>query len=513
LIEAASLCGERTALIEAHPNPAQRRRWTYAQLLSEASVIANALAEKCEPGSHIAVWASNRPEWVMLQFGLALAGMVMVTVNPALQPRELAYVLAQSEARAIFHDEDHRGRSMSDAIAEARALEPLRLDWVASLDDIVRFGATSSPRPLPSVSPSDAAMIQYTSGTSGKPKGVMLSHRSVTNNARIMALLKDHGSETINLAVAPLFHAGGCVGGVLATVQTHGTILLPRAFDADFMLDLIEQERATYTFAVPTMLIALLEAQSRRRRDVSSLRTIFSGGTVVPAEIVRRVEESLGTRLIIGYGLTETSPAITHTRLDDSPEDKGGTIGKPIPQVEVRIVDPHTNATLPTGTPGELCTRGFHVMLGYYNMPAATAQCIDSDGWLHTGDLCSMDTRGYCRVHGRIKDMIIRGGENVYPREIEDVLYAHPAIAEVAVIGVPSDYWGEEVAAIFTYRPGKSATAQDLQEFLTGRLARYKVPRYWYAVTALPMTASGKLQKFRLAQTVRDGELECFRLT
>ncbi|MBS1214537.1 MAG: AMP-dependent synthetase [Proteobacteria bacterium] len=503
----------KISLIDGHRVPALRRSWTYAELLAASETVARALVSRFEPGTHIAVWSANSPEWIVLQFGLALAGMVLVTVNPALQPREVAYVLRQSRARAVFHQDTYRGLVMADAVEEACRSESLTLGPVVSTTRLAEFaqqndrGAT-----LPVVDSSVPAMIQYTSGTSGRPKGVMLSHYSVTNNSRIMAQLKEQDEQTVNLAVAPLFHTGGCVGSVLGTVQTLGTLLLPDAFDADFMLDLIEQERATYTFAVPTMLIALLEAQARKPRDLSSLRTIFSGGTVVPVEIVRRVEDRFGVRLIIGYGLTETSPAITHTRMDDSPEDISSTIGRAIPQVEVKIVDPLSGAIQPTDVPGELCTRGFHVMIGYYDMPRETAACIDSEGWLHTGDLCAMDARGYCQVKGRLKDMIIRGGENIYPREIEEVLYTHPGVAEVAVIGVPNDYWGEEVAAVVTRRLGMSVTSDELRAFAGVRLARQKVPRHWFALETLPMTASGKLQKFRLIEMYRDGELEAARI-
>jgi fatty-acyl-CoA synthase len=258
---------------------------------------------------------------------------------------------------------------------------------------------------------------------------------------------------------------------------------------------------------VPTMLIALLAAQARRPRDLSSLRTVFSGAATVPVEIVRRVEAEFGARLIIGYGQTETSPAITHTRLDDSAQDKSETIGRALPEVEIRIADPVSGATQPIGTPGELLTRGFLVMMGYFDQPETTAATIDADGWLHTGDLCTMDARGYCRIVGRLKDMLIRGGENIYPREIEEVLYAHPAVAEVAVIGLPDDYWGERVGAVLSLRAGATVDAATLGAFVSARLARHKVPSDWFVLDAIPTTTSGKLQKFRLVEMYRAGEL------
>jgi len=513
LRDAARTMPDHVALIDAEGPPGARRRWTYAALLDAAEHTAQALLLRSVPGSHVAVWAGNSPEWIILQFGLALAGMVMVTVNPAYRLNELAYVLRQSRACAIFHQGRYRGVAMGDVIAAACREEGLTLDLTVCFDDFAAFIASpAGERPLPPVAPSEPAMIQYTSGTTGQPKGALLNHHSVTNNARMMALIKEQDRNTVNLAVAPLFHTGGCVGGVLASVQTHGTLVLPAAFDADSMLDLIEQERATYTFAVPTMLLALLAAQAARPRDLTSLRTVFSGGAIVPVEVVRRVEAEFGARLIIGYGQTETSPAITHTRPDDDALDKSETIGRALPQVEIKIVDPADGRTQPVGTPGELLTRGFLVMMGYYEMPDATAATIDADGWLHTGDLCTMDARGYCRVTGRLKDMIIRGGENIYPREIEEVLYTHPAVAEVAVIGVPDDYWGERVAAVITLASGADVDGAALAGFTGSQLARHKVPQDWFALPAIPTTASGKLQKYRLLEMHRAGELEAARL-
>ncbi len=509
---AAAAAPTRVALIDGQADPAQRRRWTYAELLAESEHTARALTARFTRGAHVAVWAGNCPEWVILQFGLALAGLVMVTVNPAYQAAELAYVLRQSRARGIFHQFEYRGRRLMDTLNEACRAETLAQtldpELVVCLENLADFAnAGDDGATLPAVVPADPVMIQYTSGTTGQPKGALLNHYSVTNNARLMALLKALDGDTVNLAVAPLFHTGGCVGAILGSVLTRGTIVLPPAFDTDSMLDLIEQERIGFTFAVPTMLIALLEAQARHPRDLSSLQTVFSGGTIVPIEIVRQIEAQFGVRMIIGYGQTETSPGITHTRLDDDPRDKSETIGRAMPQVEIKIVDPETGATVPVDQPGELCTRGFLVMMGYYDMPEATAATIDQDGWLHTGDLCTMDARGYCRVTGRLKDLIIRGGENIYPREIEEVLYTHPAIAEVAVIGVPDDYWGEQVAAVMTLRSDRTVTRETLRAFVGDHLARHKIPTHWFVLQAIPITASGKLQKFRLVEMYRAGEL------
>jgi fatty-acyl-CoA synthase len=513
LRDAAERDPDRIALIDADGQFGQRRQWTYAELLADSERCGRALNAKFSVGTHVAVWAANCPEWVILQFGLALSGLVMVTVNPAYLVGELAYVLRQSRTRAIFYQREYRGQNMLSAIEQAGEIESIELELQICFDNFDHFiDSVPETQELPAVLPNQPAMIQYTSGTTGLPKGALLNHYSVTNNARFMAEIKAQDASTINLAVAPLFHTAGCVGGVLGSVQTGGTLLLPSAFDAESMLDLIEQEHVTYTFAVPTMLIALLSAQANRPRDLSSIVTVFSGGAIVPMEIVKRVEAEFDARLIIGYGQTETSPAITHTRLTDSAADKSETIGYAIPQVEIKIADPETGAAQPVGTSGELCTRGFLVMMGYFEMPDATAATIDSDGWLHTGDLCTMDPRGYCRITGRLKDMIIRGGENIYPREIEEIIYTHPDIADVAVIAIADDYWGEEVAAVVRFEVDCETSGEQLRSFVGAKLARHKIPKHWFALAEIPTTASGKLQKFKLVERHRTGELDDARI-
>ncbi len=513
LRQAAELYPTATALIDADGPSGSRRSWTYLELLTEAEQLARCVAGRFPKGTHVAVFGGNSPEWVITQFALALSGLVMVTVNPALKVEELAYVLRQSKCRGIFHQAEYRGADMGSVIEQACDLNGGQLDVVHRLEDLDQVLAHWIPaETLPTVEPDDPAMIQYTSGTTGNPKGAELSHHSVTNNSRFMALIKGIDHTTINLAVAPLFHTAGCVANVLGSVQAGCTMLQPSAFSAASMLDLIAEEKVTFTFGVPTMLIALLNEQAENPRDVSSLTTMFSGAATVPVDVVKRVEKEFGVRLIIGYGQTETSPAITHTRLDDSPEDKSETIGYAIPRIEVKIIDTETGEILPVGQAGELCTRGFHLMLGYFDNPEATAATIDSEGWLHTGDLCTMDQRGYCRITGRLKDLIIRGGENIYPREIEEVLYAHPAVSEVAVIGVPDDYWGEEVGAVLTFAPGHEVSGESLRAYVAERLAKHKVPSHWFAMPEIPSTASGKLQKFRLVELLAQNELDDGRI-
>jgi fatty-acyl-CoA synthase len=499
LREAAGRAPDQLGLIAGAPEPGDRRRWTYAQMLDEAERCAAALQACFAPGERLAVWAHNIPEWFLLEFGAALAGLTLVTVNPAYKARELAYVLRQSRAAGIFLVPENRGNPMAASLEQVRGELP-ELREVIRFDDWDRFlAAAPATRALPTVSPDDAAQIQYTSGTTGLPKGAQLRHRGITNNARFFAERLAVGPTDIWLNAMPLFHTGGCVLGVLGAVQSGATEVLVPAFDPKLVLDLIEAERVTTMGLVPTMLIALLEQPDYAQHDLSTLRAIVSGGSTVPAELVRQVEASTPARFNIVFGQTETSPVITQTHLDDTPEDKAETIGVPLPQTEVRIVNPETGAVVPPSAIGELCTRGYLVMAGYFEMPEATAAAIDPDGWLHTGDLAAMDERGYCRIEGRLKDMIIRGGENIYPREIEELLYVLPGVLDVAVVGVPDARWGEQVAAFI--RPATPPpTEAELEAYLRERLAAYKVPRYWIFMDAFPLTASGKVQKFKLRE-------------
>ncbi len=505
LREMASRHPDRTALIEAVVDASARRRWTYAELLAAAEQTAHALLSEFEPGDHIAVWSANCPEWVILQFGIGLAGMVLVTVNPAYKASELEYVLKQSKARGVFHQTVYRGAAMADVVAEVLpGIEGC--DQAFSIDAFDDFIARAgSGERLPVVKSSDPVMIQYTSGTTGFPKGAMLHHHGIVNNSRLSAELRGAGDGTVDITCMPLFHTGGCVVGVLGTLQTGGTLVLLPEFEPEHYLDMIEQERGEFTLPVPTMLIALLEAQAERARDLSSLKVVMSGGSTVPVELVRKFENDLGVRFSIIFGQTETSPIITMGRLDDDPKDKSETLGRPIPQTEVRIINPDTGEVVPVGEKGELCTRGFLVMNEYFDMPEPTARTIDAEGWLHTGDLCSMDARGFFYIEGRLKDMIIRGGENIYPREIEELLFSHPAIAAVAVVGIPDERWGEQVGAFVRFESGESMNKDELAEYLQANLARHKVPKIWARVDEFPLTASGKIKKHELAAMRDDG--------
>ncbi|HLY83854.1 MAG TPA: AMP-binding protein [Acidimicrobiales bacterium] len=508
LRKAAAETPGRTALVAGMPDPLDRRRWSYAELLADAEKVAQALLARFEPGEHIAVWAPNIPEWVLLQYGAALAGLVLVTINPAYRPAELEYVLRQSRSAGLFLLPEYRTNSMAKSLESVRHRLPdlretvLFTEWA---DFMASSG--SGGRALPDVSPAAAAALLYTSGTTGFPKGALLHHRGMTNDARLIALRMGQGPGDVTINPMPLFHAGGCVIASLGASGMAGTYVPVLAFDPGLVLELIETERGSIMGGVPTMLIAMMEHPDFATRDFSSLRVVLSGGAPVPAELVRRIESSLGVRFVIVFGQTECSAVATQTRLDDTPDDIAETVGRPLPHIEVKVIDVITGGVVAPGTVGELCIRGFCVMNGYYDMPEATSAAIDADGWLHTGDLGTMDERGYCRIEGRLKDMIIRGGENIYPREIEAVLYDHPAVADVAVVGIPDERWGEQVAAFVRLTEGESVTPAELSAHVRERLAAYKAPRSWVFVDAFPMTGSGKIQKFVLLERYLKGEL------
>jgi fatty-acyl-CoA synthase len=508
LREAADAAPDRLALIAGVPDPALRRQWTYAEFYREAQRTARALLTRFQPGDRVAVWAQNIPEWMMLEFGVGMAGMVLVTVNPSFRAREVEYVLKQSRAAGVFVVNGFRGNPMLETV---RAVAPgcPELREIICFDDWATFIAAGDDETiaLPAVRPGDPVMLQYTSGTTGFPKGAVLCHRGLVNNGADMAERMGVDPGDVFVTAMPLFHTGGCVCCVLASVSRAATQVLIEAFDAAIMLEMLATYRGNAMIGVPTMLIAMLEHPRFPSTDLSSIKAICSGGSTVPAPLVRRLEDKLGAPFTIVFGQTECSPVAAQTRTDDSVEDKAGTIGLPLPNMETKIIDPTTGETVPIGTIGEFCTRGYHVMLGYFEMPEATAAAIDSDGWLHTGDLCAMDARGYCTVEGRLKDMIIRGGENIYPRELEELLFRHPKVGEVAVIGVPHEKWGEEVVAFIRPVAGAVIDKDELTDYMRASLAPYKTPKHWIVVTGFPLTGSGKIQKFKLREAWLKGEV------
>ena len=500
LRDAAAEAPHATALVEGAVDPAGRRRWSYAELLEASERAARALLGRFAPGDRVAVWANNIPEWVILELAAGLAGITIVTVNPALRPQELAYVLGQSQADGIFLIPAYRASPMAEMVQQVRGDLPA-LREVVSFADWEAFCAEAAPdRALPAVSPHAPAQIQYTSGTTGFPKGAVLHHRGIVNNARLGAARLGSAPGNIQLSPMPLFHTAGCVMAVLGAVVTRGTLILPPYFDPGLMLALIAAERPDTVGGVPTMLIGMLDHPGFATTDTSSVRQLLTGGAVVPPALVGRVEAAFGAPVSIVFAQTEASPVITQTSPRDSAEDRAHTLGRPLPQTEVKIIDPASGQTVAPGVIGELCTRGYHVMTGYFRDPEMTAAAIDADGWLHTGDLALMDERGYCQIAGRLKDMIIRGGENIYPREIEQVLFGHPAVADVAVVGVPDATWGEQVAAFIRPAPGQTPDPGELSAYCREHLAPHKTPRYWTVLDEFPLTPSGKIQKFLLRE-------------
>jgi len=504
LREAAARSANALAMVAGLPDAGGRRRWSFGELLADAQRAAGVLAARFAPGERIAVWAPNLPEWVVLEFGAALAGLTLVTVNPASRPQELRHVLDQSRASGIFLVPEFRS-PMAAYLAQIQPELPA-LREVVLFTEWERFLASGqAARELPEVTPDDIAQIQYTSGTTGLPKGAMLTHRGLTNNSRFYAELLRLAPGDVYVNPMPMFHTAGCALGVLGPLQAGAVHVPVLAFEPGLVLELIEAELGTALLAVPTMLIALMEHPDLARRDLSSLRVAVSGGAVVPAGLVREIEHRLGVTFSIGYGCTECSPMLTQTRLDDAPEVRANTLGRPLPQTEIMVCDLAGNQPVAPGEVGELCARGYGVMAGYNREPEATAAAIDADGWYHSGDLASMDERGYLLIEGRLTDMIIRGGENIYPREIEDLLFAHPEVAEVAVIGAPDERWGETVAAFVRAIPGNSPSEEELRAYCREHLAAYKCPQHWVFVEEFPLTPSGKIQKFKLRERLSAG--------
>ncbi len=507
LAEGAASVPDRIAIVEGIADVAARRQWTYAEFHEQSRQVAKALLARHRQGDRVAVWAHNIPEWLLLEFGCSLAGIVLVTVNPAYRASELQYVLTQSRAQTLFVVNDFRGNPMYATATDVQPACP-DLETIVGFDDWNEFVASGSAfdGELPTIDPDDPIMIQYTSGTTGFPKGAYLRNVGLANNGEHTGRQMGVDDGGVFIVPMPLFHTGGSVCSVIGAVGTRSTIVLVEAFDPALVIELFETYGGTAMLGVPTMLIAMIEHPDFASADLSTVSAICSGGSLVPAPLVRRLEEQLGAPFTIVFGQTESSPVSSMTRPSDTIDDKAGTIGQPMPGVEVKIVDTDTGETLPIGEVGEYCTRGYHVMEGYFEMPDRTAEAIDADGWLHTGDHCAMDERGYCTIEGRLKDMIIRGGENIYPRELEDLLFGHDAVGEVAVVGLPDDKWGETVAAFIRPAPGHIVDKGELFDFLREHLSPQKTPKRWFAVDEFPLTGSGKIQKYKLREQWEAGE-------
>jgi fatty-acyl-CoA synthase len=510
----ADRLGDRDALVDVPTGT----RWTYRELDDRADLLARALRGLgIVKGDRIGIWAPNRPEWVLVQYAAARIGAILVNINPAYRTHELRYVLRQAGVGLLVAAESFRSSNYRAMINEVRPDCPalstvvfLGTDWAALLDRA--DGVPESALADRDLSPDDPINIQYTSGTTGFPKGATLSHRSILNNAYFVARRQGWSADDRVCVPVPFYHCFGNVLGTLAAM-THGAcVVVPApAFEARATLAAVERERCTALYGVPTMFIAELAEPDFGRFDLSRLRTGVMAGSPCPVEVMKRVVADMGmTEVTICYGMTETSPVATQSRRDDDLQRRVATVGTPLPHVEVKIVDPVTGLTVPRGEPGEFCTRGYSVMLGYWDMPDRTAEVIDAARWMHTGDLAVMNAAGYLNIVGRIKDVVIRGGENVYPTEVEEFLHTHPGILDVQVIGVPDDRYGEEVMAWVIPRAGvEPPTAATLRDFCAGRLATYKIPRYVKVVDAFPLTVTGKVRKTEMReQSVRELGLE-----
>ena len=498
---------DRDAVVACH----QDVRLTYGELDAAVDMLARALmALGLERGDRLGIWAPNRVEWVLTQFATARIGVVLVNINPAYRTSELRYALAQSGCRVLiaatrFKSSDYV--AMVDEVGpELDGLERViwldREDWDELLSRADAIPEDALKQRAESLKPADPINIQYTSGTTGLPKGATLSHRNILNNGYFVGEGCGYSEEDRVCIPVPFYHCFGMVMGNLGAV-THGAcMVVPQAsFEPEATLAAVADERCTSLYGVPTMFIAELEHPSFAGFDLSSLRTGIMAGSPCPVEVMKRVIDDMHmSEVTICYGMTETSPVSTQTAPGDPIEKRVSSVGRVHPHVEVQVVD-EDGTVVERGRPGELCTRGYSVMAGYWDDPERTAEAIDGDGWMHTGDLATMDTDGYLNIVGRSKDMVIRGGENVYPREVEEFLYGHPAVADVQVIGVPDARYGEELMAWVVLREGADLTADELRDHCRGQIAHFKVPRYIKFTDEFPMTVTGKVQKFRLRET------------
>jgi len=523
---------DRTAAAYPHKdalvNVQKGERFTYSQLQEASNRAAKSFLQMgVGKGDHVAIWAANLNQWVIALLGATKIGAVVVTVNTNYRRHELEFLLNQSDSMTLLLMEQYRDNryvdSLYDLCQELKDCEPgnLQSGKLPKLRNIILFGDKEFPgiytweqfldlgedisdRQLATVQadcdPEDVINMQYTSGTTGFPKGVMLTHNNVINNAYYVGWCQNYTDQEVLCIPVPFFHCFGLTMSITTCLVFGATMVPVEEFNPRWVLEAIEQERCTALQGVPTMWIAELEHPGFDEFDLNSLRTGIMAGSPCPIKVMRQVVDKMAPEVTIAYGQTESSPVVTQTRPDDSIERRVSTVGKALPGVEIKILDPQTGDECAPGEQGEVCMRGYVVMKGYYNMPEATREAIDGDGWLHSGDLGIKDEQGYVKITGRLKNMIIRGGENIYPREIEEFLYNHPKIQDVQVLGVPSKKYGEEVAAFIRLKEGETATQEEIQDFCQGQISRHKIPKYVRFVESYPMTASGKIQKFKLRE-------------
>jgi fatty-acyl-CoA synthase len=504
----ASRFGDREALVDV----AAGRRWTYTELAAAVDALARGLlGREIGQGDRVGIWAPNCAEWTLTQYATAKIGAILVNINPAYGARELEYVLRQSGVRLLVAARAHRSSNYAAMIDEIRPacpdLDEVILLGSAAWDEVASAERGADPAALDvasaGLSTDDPINIQYTSGTTGFPKGATLSHHNILNNGFFVGELCRYTEADRICIPVPFYHCFGMVMGNLAATSHGAAMVIPApAFDPAATLRAVADERCTSLYGVPTMFIAELALPSFGDFDLTSLRTGIMAGSPCPVEVMKQVVERMHMdEVSICYGMTETSPVSTQTRVDDSIDRRVSTVGRVGPHLEVKIIDPETGLTAPYGEPGELCTRGYSVMLGYWEEPDKTAEAIDAARWMHTGDLGIMDADGYVNITGRIKDMVIRGGENIYPREVEELLYTHPDVLDAQVIGVPDTKYGEELMVWVRMRDGAAPlTAESVREFCTGQIARYKIPRYVQVVDEFPMTVTGKIRKVEMRE-------------
>lgn len=514
---------------EAYVYPELGLRRTYEKFDQETDDLAKAfIGMGIQKGENVAIWSDNKPQWLLSQFATGKMGAVLVTVNTNYQAKELEYLLQQSEATTLILDEQFKKTCYIDIIrsicpeldhtengvVSSSSLPNLKriilmsdrqekgiYKWSEFMAHAIGITDEDLRERQQTMTPDDVINIQYTSGTTGFPKGVMLTHRNIVNNGKIIGDYMKLTTEDRVCIPVPFFHCFGCVLGNMAAVTHGSTMVIIEQFDPVKVLNAVQEEKCTALHGVPTMFIAELEHPEFAKYDTSTLRTGIMAGSTCPIEVMKKVISDMGaSEITICYGQTESSPVITQTQTDDPIEKRVSTVGKPHPHVEVKIIDPATGMELPDGTPGELCTRGYHVMKGYYNDPVSTREAIDEAGWLHTGDIAVMDEEGYIDITGRIKDVIIRGGENIYPREVEEFLYTHPGISDVQIVGVPDAKYGEELMAWIIPKQHTDLNEEQVRAFCQGKISHHKIPKYINFTDAYPMTASGKIQKFKLRE-------------
>ena len=500
--------GDNDALVDVPSG----RRWTYRQFRDQVRALAAGLARSgLAPGDRVGLWAPNCAEWVLTQYATAELGLILVNLNPAYRQTEIDFALSQSGAHTVIATAEFRGADyagmLSNSLGSCPEFKSVVLIGSPEWDEICSAPTESELSALDTaaatLSPDDSINIQYTSGTTGNPKGATLSHRNILNNGFLVGELCHYTDADRICIPVPFYHCFGMVMGNLAATTHGAAIVIPAAgFDPAESLKAVAAEKCTSLYGVPTMFIAELALPDFDSYDLTSLRTGIMAGSPCPAEVMRQVINKMHiSEVSICYGMTETSPVSTQTRSDDTFDQRVGTVGRVGPHLEIKVIDPVTGETLPHGEAGEFCTRGYSVMLGYWNQPDKTAEALDAEGWMHTGDLAVMDVDGYVQITGRIKDMVIRGGENIYPREIEEFLYTHPDILDAQVVGVPDEKYGEELMAWIRLREGVADfTVDDLRAFADGKIARHKIPKYVHVVDEFPMTVTGKVRKVQMRE-------------